>query len=247
MRDVAWNELHARQYPVHYYEVHLTEEEPSSSETTLQIQTRQGMVSRLIDLDGKPPSQKECRNNLDSLARIAASPSLRQTRLRSQQSELSRREQLFGAMPAAFLFQYEGIEKSTGWYRIRFWPNPAFHPRSRVGGVLLGLEGTLWVDPSSKRFARIEGRLDKDVTFGWGILARLDRGGQFTLTQSRIKDGTWQEDTLFVNFRGTILFLKRLDVNVKETFSSYEEVASGLTVAQAVDMLKRVPVHCTGP
>jgi hypothetical protein len=247
MRDVAWNELRARKDPAHYYENLLKEQTPNGSRTSLQIQTRQGLVSRLIGVNGKPPTQKQCRNNLASLDRIAASPALQQSRLRSQRADMGRRERLFADMPAAFIFQYEGTEKSTGWFRIRYWPNPDFHPHNRVGGVLLGLQGTLWVDPVTKRLARIQGRLNKNVTFGWGILARLDRGGRFVLQQSKIKNGTWQVTTLFVNFQGTILLFKRLNVNMRETFSSYKEMPDSLTVARAVGILKRVPVHCTGP
>jgi hypothetical protein len=247
MRNVAWNELQARKHPAYSYEDRLQQVTPGGSRTTLQIQTRQGLVSRLIEVNGKPPTEKQCRSNLDLLNRIAASPALQNSRLRSQQSEMRRIETLFAEMPQAFLFGYEGKEKTTGLIRIRYWPNPAFHPHSRVGGVLLGLQGTLWVDPSSQRIARIQGSLNKAVTFGWGILARLDRGGRFVLEQSRIPDGTWYESLLSVRFTGTILIFKRLNANVKQIFSSYKPLAPGLTVAQAVDILERVPAHCTRP
>jgi hypothetical protein len=247
VRDTAWNELQARRHPAHYYERLLKETTPDSSRTHLQIQTPQGSVSRLIEVDGKPPTEKQCRNNFALLDRIAASSVLQETRLTSQRSEMRRREQLFTDMPAAFLFQYEGTEGKTGWIRIRYRPNPDFHIRNRVAGVLVGLQGTMWIDPSSKRIARIQGSLNKDVTFGWGILARLYRGGRFMLEQSRLPDGNWQETLLFVEFKGSILLFKKLDVNVTQTISSYKDMANNLTIEQAVGILEHVSVHCTAP
>jgi hypothetical protein len=246
MRNVAWNELQARKHPAYGYEDRLKQEMPANTRTSLQIQTQQGLVSRLIDVDGKPPTEKECRGNLALLNRIAGSSALQESRLRSQQTDLRRRATLFAEMPAAFRFQYEGTEKDTGLLRIRYWPSPDFHPHSRVGGVLLGLQGTMWVDPSSQRIARIQGSLNKAVTFGWGILARLDRGGRFVMEQSRLPNGTWYESLLSVKFTGSILIFKRLSVNVTQIFSSYKPLSSDLTVAQAVGILKRFPVQCTG-
>ncbi|HTV54174.1 MAG TPA: hypothetical protein VMI06_04585, partial [Terriglobia bacterium] len=197
------------------------------------------------NVNGRPPTEKQCRGNLDLLNRIVANPVLQESRLKSQQSDMRRRETLFIEMPRAFLFHYEGTEKTTGWFRIKYWPNPAFHPNSRAAGVLMGLQGTMWVDPSSKRIVRIQGTLNKAVTFGWGILARLQRGGRFVMEQSRLPDGAWHERLLFVRFTGTILIFKRLNVNLKQTFTAYREMPDNLTIAQAVDILKRVPVHCT--
>jgi hypothetical protein len=246
VRDAAWNELQAREHPAHNYEMVVRLKSPNSSRTNLQIQTRQGSVSRLIKFDGKPPSEKQCRSSLALLDRIAASSVLQQTRFRSQRSDMRRREQLFADMPSAFHFQYEGTEPKTGWIRIRYWPNPDFHTRSRVAGVLVGLQGTMWIDPTSKRIARIQGSLNKGVTFGWGILARLYRGGKFVMEQSRIPDGTWEETLLFVQFKGTILLFKKLDVNLTQSVSSYKDMPDNLTLGQAVDILKRFPVRCAG-
>ncbi|MGH9446067.1 MAG: hypothetical protein ACRD3O_10105, partial [Terriglobia bacterium] len=108
MRNVAWNELHARKDPAHQYEYDFREETPQASKTFLQIKTRQGMVERLINVNGQPPGETRCHKNLNLLNRIASQPQLQQSRLRSQRADMARREQLFAAMPAAFLFRIEG-------------------------------------------------------------------------------------------------------------------------------------------
>ncbi len=244
MRNVAWNELQARKHPGHYYEYHFSEETPQGSQTFLQIETGQGMVERLMEVNGRPPSERQCHKSLDSLRRVASQPQLQQSQLRSQQEDLARRAQLFAAMPDAFIFRAEGVEKGTGWLRIAYSPNPQFRPRGRVGGVLVGLQGTLWVDRSAQRLVRIQGRLVRDVTFGWGFLARLDRGGEFVLIQSRLPDGAWHEKVLRVNFQGSILLVKKLDVDMKDTFYGFKDVPDRLTLLEAIHTLESAPVKC---
>lgn len=246
IRNMAYNELYARAHPARYYRYVQHEETPQGSQTTLQIGTRQGTVGRLIKVNGKPPSVKQCSKGIDQLQRIAASPRLQQSRLRSQQADMKRRESLFAAMPDAFIYHFDGIEKDTGWIRLKYEPNPHFHPTSRAGGVLQGLAGTLWVDPSSQRLVRINGTLVNTVTFGWGILAKLYPGGHFEMKQSRIADGSWQLTSLAVTFQGKILLFKRLHVDMKDTFSSFRAVANNLTVSEAAGLLERVHVHCEG-
>jgi hypothetical protein len=157
---------------------------------------------------------------------------------------MSLREQLFRAFPTAFIFHYDGTEEGTDLIRVRYEPNPAFHPRSRAAGVLAGLAGTIWVDPSSQRFVKIDGHVVKTVTFGWGILARLYPGGRYLMEEKRLPNGDWRLATLQVSLRGTILLVKKLSVDMKEIYGSYEEVASDLTLPAAVRMLESAPVHC---
>ncbi|MGH9342765.1 MAG: hypothetical protein ACRD19_03260 [Terriglobia bacterium] len=244
IRNAAWNQIasmknHARAYKYVHQEV-----TSGSKETTLEVETPAGMVSRLIEVDGHPPSEKRCRRNLDRLDRIASSPRLQRSRLKDQQSETSRREQLFQAIPEAFIFTYAGTDKSTGWVEVNYRPNPAFHPRNRVGGVLTGLAGVMWVDPSSEHLVKIDGRVVNPVTFGWGILAKLYPGGRYQMEQQRLPDGGWKLAKLEVHLHGTMLVIKKLNVNMTEIYKSYQDVGSRLTLPAAVEMLKRVRVKC---
>lgn len=239
------NEVNAMKHPPHHYKYEQLEETPQGSKTTLQIETRKGRVERLIKVNEKPPTEKQCQKDRNQLQRLASNPRLQQTQYKNQQDDLTRREKLLADLPDAFIYRYETTDKNTGWMKLSFRPNPDFHPESRVAGVLVGMEGTLWLDPSSERLMRITGRLFKNVTFGWGILAKLNSGGHYRLQQSKLPDGTVHLTMLDVHFQGTILLFKKLNVNLKDTLSSFQDVADDLTVKQAVSMLGKVPVHCT--
>ncbi|HLI29567.1 MAG TPA: hypothetical protein VKV79_00525, partial [Terriglobia bacterium] len=177
--------------------------------------------------------------------RLARSPRLQQSRFKQQQADLRRREALFQALPKAFLYRFDGIEKPAGWIRLTYKPNPAFTPHLPVGGILQGLQGTLWVDPTTQRLVRINGRLVKTVTIGWGILARLYPGGRFVMEQSKLPDGAWRVTLLDVHLRGAILLIKKLNVDMKQTYGSFREVSDQLTVPEAIKMLDRAPALCS--
>ena len=91
--------------------------------------------------------------------------------------------------------------------RMKFRPNPRYEPPSRVEQVLPGMEGTILVDAGKYRIAKIDGTLAREVSFGWGILGHLDRGGRFVVEQGEVdKDalgnyqhgpGLYRQDTFF--------------------------------------------------
>ncbi|MGH9374823.1 MAG: hypothetical protein ACRD1J_01495 [Terriglobia bacterium] len=243
VRSLSWNQVHAMQHPAHHYQYVHRDRERSGSKTTLEIETTRGVVTRTLELSGKPPTEKQCRQNLAQLARLARIPSQQRSQYKQQQADLSRRETLFRAMPKALLYQFDGVEKN-GWIRLKYRPNPAFSPHGRVESILQGLTGTLVADPKTQRLVKIDGRLVKSVTIGWGILAKLNPGGRFIMEQTELPDGEWRLASLYVRFRGSVLLVKSLNVNMKETYSSFKEVARNLTVPEAVKMLDRAPVHC---
>lgn len=246
IQDAAWNQIQSMQSHARDYQYEHEEITDGNSVTTLEIDTRQGMVERTTKIDGHPPSEKQCRRSLAHLNRIAYSPRLQRSRLKDQQSELARREQLFRAIPEAFLFTDQGVEKGTGLVKIAYRPNPQFHPSNRVGAVLGGLSGVMWIDPSSQHIMKIEGRVVKPVTFGWGFLAKLFPGGRYELEQTRLPDGDWKLSKLDVHLRGTELVVKKLNVNLTEIYRSYRAVGRNLTLPAAAQLLRSAHVDCGG-
>lgn len=246
IQDAAWNQIQSMQNHARDYQCEHEEITDGNSVTTLEIDTRRGTVERTTQINGHPPSKKQCRRGLAHLNRIAYSPRLQRSRLKDQQSELGRREQLFRALPEAFLFTGEGVEKGTGLLKVAYRPNPDFHPSNRVGAVLGGLAGVMWIDPSSRHIVKIDGRVVKPVTFGWGFLAKLFPGGRYEMEQMRLPDGDWKLAKLDVHLHGTMLIVKKLNVNLTEIYRSYRAVGHNLTLPAAVQMLSRARVDCGG-
>lgn len=144
-------------------------------------------------------------------------------------------------LPQAFL--YEEIGREGDLIRFHFHPNPHFDPPSREASVYKGMEGTLTVDGRQKRLVKIDGHLFQDVTFGWGILGRLDKGGTFFVQQRQIEGPRWEVVTMDVNMNGKALFFKTISMHEKEVSSDFHRVPENLSFKQAVDILEKGPAQ----
>jgi hypothetical protein len=144
------------------------------------------------------------------------------------------------ALPDAFRYAYAGAADAVppGLVRLNFTPNPAYDPPTRVETVLEGMQGFLLIDPQRKRIAQIDGTLFKDVTFGWGIVGRLNKGGHFLVKQADLGDGSWNITEMKIDITGTILLFKTLTMVSDEVFSDFRRVPDNLPFAQGVEMLK---------
>jgi hypothetical protein len=93
------------------------------------------------------------------------------------------------------------------------------------------------------RIAEIDGILEKDVGFGWGILGHLDQGGHFLVQQALVVGHTWDVTRMQLAFTGKILLFKKLNINSTEIFSDFHPVPADLTFAQGIELLKRHAVE----
>jgi hypothetical protein len=86
---------------------------------------------------------------------------------------------------------------------------------------------------------RIDGHLVQDVTFGWGILGRLEKGGTFFVEQKQLEGPRWEVTVMDVNMNGKALFFKTISMHEKEVSTGFHRVPENLSMKQAVDMLEK--------
>jgi hypothetical protein len=211
------------------------------SQTKELVETKEGRVARLIAIDDKPLTPEQRAQDDHRLQYLLSHPEEQQRKLREQKQDTDRVLRMFKALPDAFLYQHDGTEPSKHGQllRLKFRPDPNYDPPSRELSVFRGMEGTLWVDASSLRLARIEGRLFREVTFGWGILGHLDKGGYFTVEQSDVGHGRWEATFMDIQFNGKALLFKTISLKEQETATHFRPVPSNLSFAQGVDLLKK--------
>jgi len=151
------------------------------------------------------------------------------------------------ALPDAFLYEPDGVQTGTKelgnpgdeLVRLKFRPNPDYSAPSHTEQVLTGMVGYMLIDKSQGRIAKIDGTLEKEVGFGWGILGHLDKGGRFVVQQGTMGTGVWQVSRMDLDLTGKILFFRKLVVKSTQTFSDFHEAPPNLTFAQAVELLKK--------
>jgi hypothetical protein len=97
----------------------------------------------------------------------------------------------------------------------------------------------MWISASDQRLARIEATLFRDVTFGWGILGHLDKGGHFIVEQSKIAPGRWEATDMNIQFTGKALLFKSINLRQIEKLSDFRRVPDGLSLAQGIELLNK--------
>lgn len=217
------------------------------SQTKLYCETKDAMAGMAIANDGKPLTTAQRQAEEARLDQLMKDPEELKKKRQREKEDDERVEHIMRAMPDAFLFEYDGTERGTDGFgkdgdelvRLKFRPNPKYAPPSRTEQVLEGMEGTLLIDANRYRIARIDGKLFKEVAFGWGILGHLDKGGHFLVEQGDVGDGTWDIRKMSLAFTGKILLFKHLDYRSNETLKDFHPVPRDLTFAQGVELLKK--------
>ncbi|MGB9121983.1 MAG: hypothetical protein WCE73_15280 [Candidatus Angelobacter sp.] len=211
------------------------------SETRSVIETAQGRADRIILFNGEPLSPDQQAKQQHRLEKLLSDRDAVKSELKDQKSETQRRIRIVRAFPKAFFFDYAGVAK--GLLRFDFRPDPDFAPKDRETQMYRGMEGSVWIEPTQERIVRIEGILVKDVSFGWGIVGRLNKGGIYEIAQTQLAPGKWRITTLDVNLKGKMFLFNSFKFQRKEINSRFQPVSSELTLQEAIQELLTAPAE----
>ena len=204
------------------------------------IETKDGSIARIISIDGKPLNPEQKAKEDARLQRLIDDPSALAAKQKSQKEDDRRTRMMLKALPDAFIYQYVGtVETPEGpAENLTFKPNPNWDPPSRETMIYRGMQGTMQINLPEKRLVKIEAKLFKDVTFGWGILGHLDQGGQFIVEQSQVLDHDWEITHMVLHFDGKALFFKSIHIQQDESSSDFRPVPE-MTAKQAIEDLNK--------
>ncbi len=222
-------------------------ETPRGSQTKLLVETREAMAGMVIAVNDRPLTPEERQAEIGRIERFVKNPEELKKKIKDEKEDADRTARIMKALPDAFLYQPDGTEvgkeglgkPGDELVRLKFRPNPRYTPPSRVELVLTGMEGTLLIDANQHRLARIDGKLVKEVGFGWGILGHLNPGGHFQVDQSDVGYNRWEVTHMDLAITGKLLFFKSLNIRSNETYSNFRPAPPNLTFAQAVELLKK--------
>ena len=240
------HEMKAAQDDSHKHLFRSRKQIPRGSQTRLYIETNDSMAGMTIAYNDQPLNAQQQKAEQDHLAWLASNPEQLRKKRAQEKADEQRTLRILRALPDAFLYEYDGIETGEptlgkpgdSLRRLKFTPNPAYSPPTRVEQVLEGMNGYLLIDAAAHRLARMEGTLFRDVTFGWGIIGHLDKGGYFRVQQADVGDGSWEITSMKLKVTGKILLFRGLSITTDEVFSDFRKVPADLPFAKGVDLLK---------
>lgn len=245
------NEYNAVQDASHPMRYELRKTSPRWSTTKMILETRDGDVARLIAENGKPLSAADEQKEQARLDGLLADPGKQKRRKQAESDDTARVLKVLRALPTAFLYQDAGAgEGPTGKpgdgpsakiEKFTFRPNPGFSPPDLETQILTQMAGELWIDPVHLRVVRLEGRLQQDVDFGWGILGRLNKGGSIEIEQADVGPDMGVDQWRTVHFEmkmsGRVVFKTRV-FDTTEDESGYEPVPAGLGYRKGIEILR---------
>lgn len=209
------------------------------SETRSVIETPEGRADRIVLFDEEPLSPVHQARQRHRLEKLLSDRDAIKNELQDQKTETKRRIRMVKAFPGAFFFDFVGRE--NGLLRFNFYPDPKFSPKDRETQMYRGMEGTVWIEPVQERIVHVQGKLVKNVTFGWGIFGRLSKGGTYEIAQTQLSPGTWRITTLNVDMKGKVFLFDSFRFLRKESNSVFLPVSTAMTYQTAVKTLLANP------
>jgi hypothetical protein len=212
---------------------------PRMTSTKDICETKDGAVALLLAVNDRPLSPADEQKEQTRLNALLGDPGKQKHRKQSEDDDTARAMKVLRAMPKAFIYKFEGAGTGpTGRVeKFTFKPNPDFDPPDLETQVLTEMTGELWIDASEERVTRLEGHLQQDVDFGWGILGKLSKGGWIVIEQADVGDHQWRIVRFQMVMSGRVLFKTRSFDTVEEE-SNFRPVSVGLGYAQAIRMLR---------
>lgn len=235
IKEVVHNELQADQND-HSRWIYLDHDrEPGKNTVQVVVETAEGAVTKTIKKDGQPLDAEQRQKDEARIQRFESDPEVRAEKRRNSAQDDKKARALMQMLPDAFLWTRGG--ESDDAITLNFKPNPEFQPPTRDARVFAAMAGTLVVDRKAKRVRSVNGTLTRAVTFGWGLLGKLQKGGTFHVEHTEIAPGIWRVTRTQVHIQGHALIFKSINEQQDDETSHYKPAPPSLSLAQGVEML----------
>jgi hypothetical protein len=227
------------QHPMRY---RLHKVSPRFASTKEIFETKDGAVAHLIAVNNEPLNATDEQKEQARLKSLLADPGSQRHRMQSQEADTARAMKVLRALPAAFLYRFAGTVKgdSGEMQKFTFTPNPKFDPPDLETQVLTQMTGEIWIDAEHEHVARLEGHLQQDVDFGWGILGRLNKGGWIVIAQADVGEDQWRIVHFQMAMSGRVLFKTKV-FDTTEDESQFAPLPTGLSYQRAIRMMNAAP------
>jgi hypothetical protein len=237
VKDAIKHQMEADAADHTHWRYHIHKEDEKGSQDRDVIDTKDGQLARTLLINGQPLTSEQRAVDEARMKKLVDDPAERAKRDKRAKDDEDKGVQMFKAIPDAFIFKYEGAE--NGQVRLSFFPNPHYNAPTRELQVFRSMSGMMWIDRAALRMSRLDGSLFEDVTFGWGLLGRLNKGGTFSVTQSRVGDDHWEIVGLDVKMTGHAVIFKNINVKQVQRITGFHRISDNMTISEAYQLLEK--------
>ncbi len=189
---------------------------------------------KLISKDGKPLSAEEIEKReraqnkrVDELQRKRARESADEKRRReAKEAEEKRKEE--ETLDEAFRLYKTTMLGRELWegqpvIALAFEPRAGYQPKSLEAKVLAKVRGKAWFGEADQELIRIEAELGDNLSFGLGLIARLNQGTHMVFQRRRVNNEIWLPAQSHFTGTGRILIFRGFRIDVETTYSDFKK------------------------
>lgn len=181
---------------------------PGKDAIYLSIETRQGTLRRMIDLNGQPLSASAVQAETDRINRYVHDDAAQAKARKNEAHDDAQAAEMLKMLPEAFLWSI--VKETPDSITVSYKPNPNFDPPDMQARVMGEMAGEMIIARDGDRIRTLRGALTQDVLIGYGILAKLYKGGTFDVERRNVGGGHWQITQTDVHIGGHALLFKSI-------------------------------------
>lgn len=189
---------------------------------------------RLIAVDGKPLPAAELERRdaahrktvLDRLEQIRVeTPQQKQKRLAKLAKERQEEQDVIDDVFAVYDMRLVGRELLDGRPTIvaTLTPRKNARTRSDAGKFLKKVRGKAWVNEADRQVVRTELEAVDDITFGFGLLARMQKGSTMMFRRTLVNSEIWLPAEAQYRVVGKTLVFRKFSLESTTRFSDYKK------------------------
>lgn len=181
---------------------------PGHNATYLTIETHQGALRRLIELNGQPLSPSQVQAETARIDNYVHDSSAQAKARKNNAHDDAQAAEMLKMLPDAFIWTI--ADQTPEATTLHFQPNPDFDPPNMQARVMGSMSGEMMIVKDGNRIRTLRGHLTHNVLVGFGILAKLHAGGTFDVERRKIGDERWQIAQTHVHIGGYALLFKTI-------------------------------------
>lgn len=196
----------------------------------------EGRYRRLIEEDGRPTAPEKLASEDRARQKVAEAYVKSLSTSDGRRSDAERQDKVRREDAAAiedlfrvYAMQFVGRETVDGRETIvvTVTPRAGVTAQTDDGKMMRHFAARAWIDEAEYEVVRVEVEALDDLSFGWGLFARVHKGARATYQRRKVNDDKWLPAQVTWSGSGRLLLLKRLRERGRSEYSGYRKFTVG--------------------
>lgn len=106
---------------------------------------------------------------------------------------------------------------------VKFKPRLTYKPKTREGNAMQHMAGQAWISEDDHQIARVELEVIEPISFGLGILAKLQKGASILAERRKFNDEIWLPVKIDVTVNARLLLVKGFNIRQIVEYSDHKK------------------------